>query len=337
MISKDVKVSVIVPVYNAEKTIKKAVCSILNQSYTNLEIILINDGSMDNSLNLCIEFAEKDNRVVVLNQNNTGVSSARNMGLEVAQGDFCCFIDSDDWIEKDYIERLVQGMQSVDCVIAGYTREVGGDENPSHLMNRIYELKNISDTQICPLFYYGFIHPCWNKLFKMSIINENHIKFDTSIHISEDSIFCINYLIKCEKIFTMDLVSYHYCINKELDSLSKKVYSNIFEIYEKVFLILKDLLERGKCSDNLQEKILVQTIYPQVYVSVLKILKDKELSAKERRTMLHKGLHMAYSHYVVLKAKKYVTSKYERFFLELIILKQYKLLEVILKWQTKRK
>lgn len=337
MICKEAKVSVIVPVYNAEKTIKKAVCSILNQSYADLEIILINDGSMDNSLNICIEFAEKDNRVVVFSKNNAGVSSARNMGLEVAQGDFCCFVDSDDWIEKDYIERLVQSMKSVDCVIAGYTKEIGDDENYSYLTDRIYDLKNISDSQICPLFSFGFIHPCWNKLFKMTIINENQIKFDTKIHISEDSVFCINYLMKCDKISTINFASYHYCINKEGDSLSKKVYENIFGIYEKVFLILKALLERGKCPDDLKEMILVQTIFPQVYISVLKILKDKELLDKQRKVMLHKGLEIEYSRYLLSKAKKYVTSKYERLFLELIIFKQYKLLEVILKWQTKRK
>ena len=100
------KISIIVPIYNMEKYLNKGVNSIINQSYENLEIILVNDGSTDDSLNICNKFKKKDKRVVVLKKENGGLSSARNYGIEHANGKYISFVDADDYIEKDYIEKL---------------------------------------------------------------------------------------------------------------------------------------------------------------------------------------------------------------------------------------
>lgn len=337
MINRSKKVSVIVPVYNAEKTLKRAIQSIVNQSYANLEIILVNDGSTDQSLKICKDYAELDKRIYILNQNNAGVSTARNKGLDFAKGDFCCFIDSDDWIESDFIEQMVYGMIFADCVITGYTKELKDKKIYSRLITKIYDMEYILNYDISPLFVNGFIHPCWNKLFKLSIINKNNIRFISTLNISEDSIFCMNYLMYCKKISVMDFIAYHYCIDEAQESLSKKVYPDIFEIYEQVFYCLKALLERGHCPEDLKESILIRTVYPQIYISALKIAQSREMTKKEKKYLLQKGLKLPYSDYVLSRSNKYIKSKYESFFWTLIILKKYKLIGALLKWYSKIK
>lgn len=115
--TEDKKVSIIVPIYNAESTIEKCICSIIKQSYSNLEILLVNDGSADCSTEICNKYASMDERIIVLNKENGGVSSARNIGLEYANGEYCTFLDADDWIDSDHIMSMVKVSQAVDCVI----------------------------------------------------------------------------------------------------------------------------------------------------------------------------------------------------------------------------
>ena len=116
------KVSIIIPVYNAEKYLSECINSIIYQSYNNLEIILVNDGSTDNSIYICRQYANKDNRIIVIDSDNYGVSYARNIGIERATGKYIVFIDSDDMIEKDYIGILVTEMEekNLDMVVCGY-------------------------------------------------------------------------------------------------------------------------------------------------------------------------------------------------------------------------
>lgn len=187
--TKNKTVSIIIPIYNAEITIEKCINSIISQSYSSIEIILVNDGSTDKSLEICNEYASNDNRIIVLNKENGGVSSARNAGVKCARGKYCCFVDSDDWIESDHIMNMVNEIEMTDCVIVGYYRETEQRNIICKLQPQIYHLKNMQDESICPLFVAGFIHPCWNKLFKTDIIKSNNITFNTNIHLSEDSLF----------------------------------------------------------------------------------------------------------------------------------------------------
>ncbi|EKO5748950.1 glycosyltransferase family 2 protein, partial [Enterococcus faecalis] len=111
-------VSVVIPVYNVEKYVEKCLDSVINQTYQNLEIIIVNDGSTDNSLSVCQKKKLSDSRIKLINKENGGLSSARNAGIECAQGEFICFIDSDDWIELDYIEVLLNGMENTNVDIS---------------------------------------------------------------------------------------------------------------------------------------------------------------------------------------------------------------------------
>ena len=117
-------VSIIIPVYNTEKYLSKCLESVINQTYKNLEIILINDGSTDKSKEICESFAKKDKRIQILNKENSGVSSARNHGMRLAKGQYIAFIDGDDYAEENYIEELLKNLKQTesDCVLCGYNR-----------------------------------------------------------------------------------------------------------------------------------------------------------------------------------------------------------------------
>lgn len=147
----------------------------------------------------------------------------------------------------------------------------------------------------------------------------------------------MEYLIHCHTIQVLDAVTYHYFVDTTSVSLSRKVYDNIFDIYGMVFSSLKQLLEKGNCLGALKEKILVQTIYPQVFVSALKIISNKNINWHEKKKILDSGMEQEYCKYVLTEEQKYNISKFEYLCLVLILKKRYKLLGAVLKWVNRKK
>lgn len=328
-------VTIIVPVYNAERFLDKCIQSIQNQTYQDIEIILVNDGSTDDSLTVCETYSTHDSRIVVLNKVNEGVSSARNHGIEAAKGEFCCFVDADDWIEKTHIKNMVDEISDVDCLIQGYVRDTNDNKINCQLVPYEYYMNDLNTNIIEPLFEDGFIHPCWNKLFKTHILNKFDIRFDEKIHISEDSLFCLNYLQHCNKLRISASVTYHYCVESTNTSLSKKVYDDIFSIYGEVYWCLEKLLLRGECNKKLRQKILVKTLYPQIYSSVIKVLRDTNKAKMQKKQLLDKMNTTTYCQNVLAGALEVSDNKIERTILKLIINRRYRLLEAIWKWVIK--
>lgn len=328
-------VSIIIPVYNAEKTLEKCINSILHQTYVNIEIILVNDGSTDNSLNICYKMRDCDTRIRIINKKNEGVSSARNIGIESATGEYCCFVDSDDWIEKEHVESLMENIAGVDCVISGYIKEAGTQKSECQLMPMKIDLYDIKEQAVGEMFWNGFIHPCWNKLFKRKILVDKKLYFDTQIHISEDSLFCLRYLSYCHNMLLLSEMNYHYKIDENSYSLSKKVYPNIFNIYIKVYSELEDLLKRGKCESFLRNEILVRTIYPQLYNAVLKVTLTDSMSRSEKKIILNNMNENLCCQSVLRKAKIASENRIEKLSLELVIKRRYFLLEIM--WKCIRK
>lgn len=114
-------VSVIIPIYNAEKYMNRCIDAVLNQKYKNIEVILINDGSVDSSKKICQKYCEKDNRVICISKNNEGVSKARNAGIKIATGKYLCFIDADDWIDIEYVEEYVLCAEDRDADLVSFS------------------------------------------------------------------------------------------------------------------------------------------------------------------------------------------------------------------------
>lgn len=210
--SKDTCISVIVPVYNTEKYLDACITSIASQSYPNLQIILVDDGSSDRSGEICDTWAEKDSRILVIHQKNAGVSAARNAGLERAEGERISFVDSDDVLLPDAYEQLLKSRGNKDLVMGRMIlMEEDGMLIPGE---QIMPPKDFSlEEFIEELFgekkccYLGYL--C-DKLLKREIIQKNNILFDPAIKLNEDRLFLLEYLLHCSSVSFCDAVVYYY-------------------------------------------------------------------------------------------------------------------------------
>lgn len=244
-----IKVSIIVPIYNSERTLERCINSILEQTFTNFELLLINDGSTDYSALICDKFTKQDKRIKVFHQNNQGVSYTRNIGLEHAAGEYIYFIDADDWIEPDILERMVISMENGnDLVICGYNRIIMGSEENYRCETITCESalnKDLKGFMEGFSVYYnqGIVHALWNKLYKRDIIHQNSIKFDKYISLGEDLIFNMNYIKKCNAVSMVSAPLYNYIIYQNNQSLStqynpKRLETQIM-IHERIIDLLK--------------------------------------------------------------------------------------------------
>lgn len=172
-----IKVSVIIPVFNVGKYLEQCLDSVCSQTLKDIEIICINDGSTDNSYNILCKYAKKDSRFIVINQNNKGVSAARNIGVELSKGEFLCFIDSDDYVDSDYLEKLYNAAIDNNCEIAccGFVRFSGFRKSVKKIISKVTVLKSINEKiKIEQIPKHNYI---WNKIFlRRSFIN-NKLKF----------------------------------------------------------------------------------------------------------------------------------------------------------------
>lgn len=202
-------ISVIIPIYNAEQSIDRCVDSLRSQSFENIEIILVNDGSKDCSLKICMGHGLEDSRVIIIDKPNGGVSSARNAGLDVATGRYIMFCDSDDWVEKHWCRDLVTNYQENNLIMCGCYIE--GEQN--YLP---YEIKgNNGGEWIKRDEYYKLklanFNVLWNKIFDREVIEKYHIRFDNKLTNGEDYLFVLQYLEKIGgNILFLDKCLYHY-------------------------------------------------------------------------------------------------------------------------------
>lgn len=218
-------ISIIVPLYNAENTISKMIESILQQHYSDWELLLINDGSSDKSLSICMSFAEKESRIRIFSQPNQGVSTARNRGLEEAKGKFIVFVDADDEVNTRYLADLIDEYvfyKEPNIIIQGYDKECA--------VGCYKKIELISESKLykpnIQSFFYDFnILTCgysFSKLFLKDIVVKNNLKFKQNITFCEDLIFLLNYLCYCDTILLSNKANYFY--NHTPNSLSIKFH-----------------------------------------------------------------------------------------------------------------
>lgn len=200
------KISLIVPFYNSEKTIKKCIESILNQTYTNFEAIMINDGGVDSSVDLVKSYMEKDNRIKLINNNHGGVSSARNTGIRNATGNYIEFLDSDDHLEPNMMEKLMETSKKYDAdiVVCDYTHPTF----KNYFGNTIIDATNRAELKKYYETTFAVVVP-WNKLYKKDVIKTF---FDEDVHFAEDELFGMANMFNAKKIVGINDVLYHYYI-----------------------------------------------------------------------------------------------------------------------------
>lgn len=192
------KVSIILPVYNVEKYIRTCLDSVLKQSYQNIEIILVDDGSTDQSGIICDEYGHIDKRIKVFHQKNAGVSTARNVGIDAATGEYVCFADSDDILTPDYVSYLLSILQENDADIAvttSFFTSFGGQQSKRDNINVV----SGEDAAIAILYYHIPIG-CYCKMFRLDFLRTNHIRFIPSVYIGEGFNFNVNAFIQASKV-----------------------------------------------------------------------------------------------------------------------------------------
>lgn len=257
MLNNDIKISIIVPVYNVEKYLQKCIDTLINQTYKNIEIILYDDGSTDDSYKICTRASTKDKRIILLKGNNAGPAIARNNSLKYATGQYVTFVDSDDYVESQYVENMVKELyrEDVDIVIAGF-------EKVSKSFSKKYFLQESSGNRekfiktLPKLMEKCLVQgPCW-KLFKLEIIRKNGVYFNNSWKLGEDAFFVYSYIKYVKSYSTVPCTCYKYIVRNS-NSLSQiytleKITNNIYlsnMLNEITNGIYQDMIARALCGN----------------------------------------------------------------------------------------
>ncbi|WP_438760116.1 glycosyltransferase family 2 protein [Enterococcus sp. AZ194] len=260
------KIDIILPVYNAQGVIEECLNSILNQTYKEFNLIIVDDGSTDNSLAICQAFEGEISSLKIISTENNGVSKARNIGIKNSTAEFLCFIDSDDILEPNYVQVLYSYFEiGIDMVIGGYT--YFNNEKNKLLVS---DFSNISSTcaenviQNMLVDKTGVKSSLWNKMFRSLIIKRHTLQFNENVSIGEDLIFLGIYLTKVNKLIITNECIYRYRINNE-GAMKKiryqKTFSNQnFDEWEAILFLENYLFERYKNSSIISNSVKTKKI-----------------------------------------------------------------------------
>ncbi len=277
------KFSIIIPAYNAQKYIDSCLKSILEQEYNDFEAIVVNDGSADNTAELVQKYADTDNRIKLINKQNGGVSSARNLGLDNAQGEYVVFVDVDDWIPADALKIFIDNIDKYDTdlvmakmwhrdVTTGALREHGLKEPLLSCVNDGDIKSNFNKILVGYALKKGVAYSTLAKAYKTSILNENSIRFNENLSYCEDVLFNVDYLKVISSISVVD--RYCYCAEDNDGSLTKKFNSQIIDA---------TILSFEKLSELFKEKQIEQQYCDELEIQLLNSLWDivfRVMSAK---------------------------------------------------------
>lgn len=258
----NIKITIIIPVYNVELYIKKCLESILNQSYQNLEIILVNDGTEDKSMEVIIQY-QNDERLKIIEQKNMGLSAARNTGLKYATGEYIMFVDSDDWLELDCIEKCINEVKKTGAEVILFSR-INEYKNLSikrkifpysKLFRNKIEVRKEILRRLFGLYKEELKYPlkledlnsAWGKLYKREVINSKFL--DTKIIGSEDGIFNINIFLNIDKAAYIDSTYYHYR-KDNLSSLTSIYTKERYVRFKNMYKLMNRIIEENKLSSD---------------------------------------------------------------------------------------
>lgn len=276
-------ISVIVPVYNSAMYLEKCIQSILKQNYPHWELILVDDGSSDGSSKICDDFAKQDHRVKVVHIPNGGVSNARNVGIQHATGEYIAFVDSDDYIDEEFLDALVKGMQknSSDlCVSALNTEHLGSS----------FEIRIAPDYEEELLFLFQNFLLCGPmvKLYRSEMIRKHQISFPKGISYGEDMLFNMDYLSVIDRICYINQCGYHYVLDNT-ESLSRKVRWNMFDNEMMLHQRLMDWLKEKHLWTKPLQKYVADRVFDTSYNALMLFYRsDCTASVKESYSQIRR-------------------------------------------------
>lgn len=281
------KVSVLVPVYGEDEYLDQCIESICNQTYRNLEIILVDDGSPDRCPEICDQWAKKDTRIVVCHKKNGGLVSARKMGAQMATGQLITYVDGDDWLELDAIFNMVSDMEQhdADIVIYGFIKELYGKQirYQNNIKAGVYKDKQLKDDILnkmifdFDLFQCGLYTYVWNKLFKRDVVLSNQLNVDERIVIGEDASVVYPSIASTKSIYISEKCKYHY--RQRMNSILRSVTKNEKRIEQ--LKILYDYLTQWsnaiQCDAQIQKQIDYYYLSQLIMMSDTLVDVDKEI------------------------------------------------------------
>jgi len=311
-------------VYNAALTINKCIDSILSQSYSNFELLLVNDGSIDESLLICEKYAEIDARISFFNKKNEGVSITRNLGIERAQGQYITFVDSDDYLHKDYLIKLLCGLDyDWDISVCGYVDILNGKEISQYFIDlenkeSVFNLKDI----YINIFSHPVMSTPYCKLFKSSIIKNYDIKFNENLSSGEDTLFVSDYLFFTDKILIAPEILYYRNIDNG-NSLSKRVNINKrLIVFENIYTSRLSIINKWDIEPSLLKAIKVCR-NDNIFDLYNQILQYVPKSKKDRKKLLSQNF--SEEDFRLLSSKKgylyFLLKKYKLMFLYDVLIK----------------
>ncbi len=270
-------ISVIIPIYNGEKYVKQALDSVINQTYNNLEIIIINDGSTDNSLNIIKDYQSKDKRIVIIDKQNNGVSSARNDGIKKSSGKYIMFLDSDDYLDNDYIFNMYNCLikKTSDVCMSGIRQF---NENKTIRFKKyLNEDKKLNFNDILlDIINTNEFNTIFKYIIDSDIIKNNNILFDTTLKYAEDLKFAYTVLKNSKSIYHYNICGYNYRINPSsvtnnlnIDKLLKWYYDDV-----KVLNYIKE--NENNVDDIINNRIFTKVNYNLYIMCEVKSVKYKE-------------------------------------------------------------
>ncbi len=288
------KVSIIIPVYNAEAYIRQCIDSIISQSFVDWELLLIDDGSVDRSLSICQDYALKDDRIKLFHKDNGGVSSARNLGLRNAFGDWIAFVDADDFLERDYLSSLLT-LDESDMVIGGYKNEKGVGEKISDAgFTKVLGEIDFMQRKNSRIFYFP-----WRRLYKKHLIDRYHIFFDEEMRLSEDTCFTVRYMAHCRCISFSPTCNYIY--RTGTGTAKYKLNYNEFEEHCSKF---KEVISYFQSLTGIKLAILegeILSIFFYYYKDFLKTVNSYREYAENTKAWNFSNLNLFINNYLIEK------------------------------------
>lgn len=295
------ELSIIIPVYNKEKYIDRCVKSVLSQTFSDFELIIVNDGSKDNSADICKKYVQSDSRVVYIEKKNGGASSAKNAGIKAAKGKYCEFVDADDYLDASYVENLMRGVKeyNADLCVGNIKFISGTNERSCNLHEGFFEIKEYLGfySEYMP---YAIVGAPYNKIFKVNVLRDSNILFNENLTNNEDTHFNYDYLLNCKSVYVSPTPFYNYVFMNS--SLSHRYIPDLPDIclstYEKSVNTLKTLdaydVNKNFCRKYFLNQVInmfcnIVDYSPETFKSKIKKLKYIVCSEKVRAIIFEGG------------------------------------------------
>lgn len=298
------KVSIILPCYNVEKYLARSIESALAQTYVDFELLVIIDGSPDNSKSIAEQYAQQDDRVKVFEKENGGLSDARNYGLERAKGEFIYFMDSDDWIEPNLLEDNIKIIEEekLDLVIFGYIQDDEDQEGKvilsTDVLPKLTKLVKGDANNNIDSHHLGLLGYAWNKIYRKSFLDQHQLQFEKGTSLVEDILFN-SQVYQSTSILRFNRKGYYHYLNRPVVTLIKTFHINSFELKKRKTMSLEAFFEKWKIKDK-EELLAFSTIQGIRYCIHNMFSFKNQLSFSEKTTVIKSMLQDSLT-------KKYIT------------------------------